>query len=195
MEDGSLRSTVEREHESEDRAQFADRECGYEGKWIHAADVRLAVWNIHRSPWQAGSHRGQDAIYSMPRVTRIPVNRAEAKQHRSGYNCECSEHNLGDISPTRALQLTKENASPEDADERVCVPQRKCDRQANIADGKDSQSVGNRPQHAGQNRPDDEMFVLHQICDHVLGALQKGRKSPPGGKDTGHHAQRDRVRR
>src|ERR1017187_5954971 len=115
MEDGSLRSTVEREHEREDRAQFADRECGYEGKWIHAADVCLAVWDIHRSPQQAGSRRSQDAIYSMPRVTRIPVNGAEAKQHRSGYDRECAEHDLGNIRPARAFQLPKEEAPPQDA--------------------------------------------------------------------------------
>ena len=53
--------SIEREGEGEDGAQFADGEDGDEGERVHAADVGLAVGDVHGAPQQAGAEGGEDA--------------------------------------------------------------------------------------------------------------------------------------
>ena len=61
MEDRGLRPAIEREHQREHRAQLAEREDGDKRKRIHAADVGLAIGDIHRSPQQARARGSENA--------------------------------------------------------------------------------------------------------------------------------------
>ena len=81
------------------------------------------------------------------------------------------EHHLGDVFAARALQLAKQQPTPEDANERVGVPERKRDGQADVANGEDGKRVRYGPQHSGQDRDGDEMPVLGEISEDLARAL------------------------
>ena len=56
-------------------AEFADGEDGDERERIHAADVSLAVGDVHGPPQQAGSDGGENAA---DRALRVPAVRLDA---------------------------------------------------------------------------------------------------------------------
>ena len=95
----------------------------------------------------------------------------------------------------RALQFAEEHAAPENADQRVGVPERKGDRQADVADGEDGEGVGDSPEHSGKDGDGNQVPVFGQIGEDVARALQHGGHGPASGEDAGDHAERDRVRR
>ena len=64
----ALRAAVEREDQREHRAQFADGENGNERERIHAADISLAIGDVHRSPQQAGADGGENSADRAVRV-------------------------------------------------------------------------------------------------------------------------------
>ena len=65
-------------------AQLADGEGGDEGERVHAAEVGLAVGDVHRSPHEAGAEGCGDAAERMVcRAVAPPWMRAEA-EHDGG---------------------------------------------------------------------------------------------------------------
>ena len=120
---------------------------------------------------------------------------AEAKHHRRNHNRNRAHHHLADVFSARALKLAKQHASPEQPDQRVRIPHRKRDRQADIPDRKDRQRIRHGPQRPGQQSPHDQMLLLHQIGKHIARPLQQRRKRPPRRKHARHHAKRNRKRR
>ena len=49
-EDGSVRATIQSQHQGKYSGELAHRECSHKRQRIHAADVRLAIRHIHRPP-------------------------------------------------------------------------------------------------------------------------------------------------
>ena len=72
---------------------------------------------------QAGADRGKDSADGASRVRPAGVNGAEAEHDGRGNDGKRAQHDLGDVQAAGALQFTEEQPSPENADERVSVPQ------------------------------------------------------------------------
>ena len=71
----------------------------------------------------------------------------------------------------RALQLAEQHAPPQNANQRICVPQRKRNGKAHVANGKNGERVCHGPQHAGHNRDGDQVPVLGKIGEYLARAL------------------------
>jgi hypothetical protein len=64
----TARAAVKNPSQQEHRSQFAKRENRHERQRIHAADVGLAVGNVHRAQQHARAQRGDDADAALPGV-------------------------------------------------------------------------------------------------------------------------------
>ena len=102
-----------------------------------------------------------------------------------------AENDLGDVDAAGAFQLTEEQTAPEDADEGVGVPERKCDGETDVANGEDGKGVGHGPQHTGQDRHGDEMRCLATNRRRPSGAFEERGNGPARGEDARDHAERD----
>ena len=144
----------------EDGAEFADGKDGDERKRVHAADVGLAVGNVHGAPQEAGAGGGENAACGTAACGPLAVHGAEAEHDGRGNDGERAEHDFGDVLGARAFQFAEQQAAPEDADERVGVPQGEGDGQADVANGEDRKRIGDGPQHAGEDGDGDEVLVF-----------------------------------
>jgi hypothetical protein len=107
--------------------------------------------------------------------------------------------NIAPAPPQTAVQRRQpaffsspKNSTPQgDADDRVGIPQRKGNAQAEIADREDGQRVGNRPQTTRENRPNHQVRRLQEIGSRLRGATCYCGQGPPAEKNTHHHNQRD----
>ena len=116
---------------------------------------------------------------------------AEAEQDGGDDDGHSAQHNLGDGAAAGAFKLAEKNAAPQQADQRVGVPEREGDGQADVANGEDSERVGDGPQHSGEDGVENQMAVDGQIGEDVAGAFEQGGQRPAGGEDAGDHAERD----
>ncbi len=181
----------QREH----RAQFAEREHGDEGQRIHAADVRLAVGDVHGAPQDARAQRGQNAQQGAARSRGGLMRCGEGQQARAHHHGQRSAQHLGPLPAPGAAQFVEQQPAPEQSHQAVGVPQGKSDGEAHIADGEHRQSVGHRPQHPGQHGPHDQVSLLAKIQQNVARAFQQGRHGPARHEHARHHPQRDDERR
>ena len=175
VEDRGLGSSVECEDQRDHGSQFADGEHSDERERIHPADVGLAIRDIHGSPEQAGTNGSKDAA-NRAVVRAACVNGAEAEHDGCGNNGERSENDLGDVLAAGALQLAEEEPAPEDADEGVGIPKWKGDGQADVANGKDGEGVGDCPEHAGENGDGNQVLVLGEIGEDLPRAFEQCRE-------------------
>ena len=97
----------------------------------------------------------------------------------------------GALAAGGAAQLAEEERAPEDAEEAVRVPEREGDAQADVADGVDGERVGDGPEAAGENGPDDEVRRLADVGANGGGALQQRGHTPAREEDAAHHDERD----
>ena len=182
VEDGGVDSSVESKHKREHGAEFADGKCGHERKWIHAADVCLAVGDIHGSPKQACTDGGEDAASGAAGVCTLTVNGAETEHDGGGDDGKRAENDFGDILAAGAFQFAEEEAAPENSDERVGVPQRKSDGETNVANGEDSERVGNGPEHSGEDGDGDQVPVFGEIGEDLARTFEQRGKRPARGE-------------
>ena len=99
------------------------------------------------------------------------------------------------LTAAGSLQFAEEQPTPENADEGVGIPERKCDGQADIANGEDGKRVGYCPQHSGEDGDGDEVAVLGEIGEDLARAFEQSGDGPARSEDARHHAQRDGVGR
>ena len=97
--------------------ELADGEDGDEGERVHAADVGLAVGNVHGSPEQAGAGGGEDAGDGAGGVGPLAVDGAEAEQDGGSDDGESAEERPWPGFGAGAFELAEEDAAPEDADQ------------------------------------------------------------------------------
>ena len=107
------------------------------------------------------------------------------------YDADTAAHHLGDVLRLRALQFAEQQPAPQQPDQRVGVPQRKGRGQADVANGEDGQRVGDCPQRAGEDRPDDQVLSCKQIGEDIAGSLEQRRERPARGEHAGDHAERN----
>jgi hypothetical protein len=186
-----MAAAVEPPDEAEHGAELAEGEGGDEGERVHAAEVGLAVGDVHGAPQGAGGEGGDDAAQRVSTAGGGAVNRGEAEQDGSGDDGDGAEHDAQGGARSRALELAEEQAAPEQAEERVRVPQGKGDGEPDIADGEDGERVGDRPERAGQQCPDYQVLLAAEVAEDVGGALEQRGKRPARGEDAGHHPERD----
>ena len=122
-------------------------------------------------------------------MSAAAVDGAEAEHDGGGDDGECAEQDLGDVFRAGAFQFAEQQAPPEDADQRVGVPERKRDREADVANGEHGEGVGHRPQHAGEYGDGDEVPVLGQVGEDAAGSFDQRGKRPSRREHSGHHAQ------
>ena len=189
------RGGIERECEDEDGGEFADGEDGDEGERAHAADVGLAVGDVHGSPDKACSGCGEDAADSAVGVRACAVDGAEAEQDGGGNNGQRTEDDFGGVFAACAFELAEEQAAPEDADEGVGVPEGKGDGEADVSNGEDGEGVGDGPEHAGEDGGGNEVRVLGEVGEDLARAFEERGDGPAGSEDSGDHAERDGVGR
>ena len=195
VEDGGGACGVECEGEEENGGEFADGEDGDEGERVHAAEIGLAVGDIHGSPEEAGAEGGEDAGGGTPGVRPAGVEGGEAEQHGGGDDGGGAENDFGDVARAGAFELAEEQAAPENADEGVGVPDGEGDGEADVADGEDGEGVGDGPQHAGEDGDGDEVAVAGEVGEDLARALEEGGERPAGEEDAGDHAEGDGVGR
>src|SRR5260370_31344687 len=88
-------------------------------------------------------------------------------------------------------EFVEEDEPPKDAKKAVYVPERKGDAQANIADSENGESVGHRPQAAGEDGPRDEVGGLSRVgVDLGRAAHQRG-NAPACEEYAYDHQERD----
>ena len=195
VEERGVRASVEGEDEGKTGGEFAEGEDGDEGERVHAADVGLAVGDVHGSPEQARAERGEDAAERVGRGLAAVLHGAEAEHDRGDDDGQSAEEDFGDVARAGAFQFAEEQASPEDADQRVGVPEGEGDGEPDVADGEDGEGVGDGPEHAGEDGGDDEVPVAGEVGEDGAGAFEEGGECPAGGEDAGDHAEGDGVRR
>src|SRR6478672_6176965 len=115
------------------------------------------------------------------------MNGGETKQDGSGNDSNGAQHDSRDAAAAGPLQLTKEHPAPQETEERVGVPQWKGDGEADVADSKDGQRIGNSPKSAGEQRPDNEVFLPGKVAQNVAGSFEQGREGPARSEDARHH--------
>src|SRR5262249_33087525 len=64
-------SAIEQGCKEKNSAQLAEGEYRHEGERIHAADVRLTIGDVHRSPKDAGTQRSNDPFRASQRVSAL----------------------------------------------------------------------------------------------------------------------------
>ena len=89
----------------------------------------------------------------------------------------------------------KRSVAPEDAEETVDVPEREGDAEADVANGEDGERVGDGPEAACEDAPDDEVRCLANVDAHLPGAADESREAPAGEEDADDHQQRNDERR
>ena len=99
--------------------------------------------------------------------------------------------NFGGVEGACAFELAEEEATPEQADEGVGVPEGESGGEADVADGEDGEGVGDGPEGSGEDGPDDEVAFGAEIGEDVGGAFEEGGEGPAGGEDAGDHAEGD----
>ena len=184
-------AAIEPPHQRQDRTELAKGKRGDEGQRVHAADVGLAVRDVHRAPESARSDGRRDAARGMRCGVAAAMDRAEAKKDGGSDDGDCAQHHSQDAAAAGALEFAEEHTSPQQAEQGICVPQRKCDGEADVPDGEDGERIGNGPKRPGEQCPHDEMFLLGKIADDVAGAFEQSGKGPARGEDTCHHPQRN----
>src|SRR5579875_574990 len=110
-------------------------------------------------------------------------------------NGDGSAEDLGPAFGACAFQLMEEEPAPEQADEGVGVPERKGDGKADVANGEDSQRVGDSPEGPGKDGPDDEVGTAAEVAEDVVGSFKGDGERPACDKDAEYHAERDGIGR
>src|SRR5580658_507518 len=88
-------------------------------------------------------------------------------------------------------QFVEEKIAPEDAEKAVDVPKGKSDAEADVANGENGERVGNGPEAAGEDSPDDQVRGLANVGAHLARAADESRKTPAGEEDADYHQERN----
>ena len=78
-------------------------------------------------------------------VRAARLDGAEAQHDCRDHNCQRAQQHLCDILRARASQFAEQQPAPENADQRIGVPQGKRNRQADVANGKHGKRIGHGP--------------------------------------------------
>ena len=160
---------------------------------IHSGEISLAVRNIHGSPQNSCGQSRHDAthrVFGGGLSGRCVSQKTGAKKHQHG-SAEYAEPTTHACVP----QFVEQSDSPQDADQAIHVPQGKRNAQADIADGKDSQRIGDRPEATGEHSPNHQVRRLPQVPADLAGAANQRRHAPAGKKDSRDHQQGNHDRR
>ncbi len=184
--------TVDGERDDAHAGELTHGEEGDEGERRHAGEVRLAIGDVHRAPERAGTQCRDDA--ARRRAVRGLVGGGECQERGADTHGHGAAEHAGPLAAGGAAQLAEEEGAPEDAEEAVRIPEREGDAQADIADGVDGERIGDGPEAAGEDGPDDEVRGLAYVGAHGGGPLQQGGEAPAGEEDAAHHDERDHDR-
>src|SRR6185503_18347212 len=108
-------------------------------------------------------------------MTAVCLDGAEAEHDGSGNDGKRANDDFGDVLAACAFEFAKEGASPEDAD--------------------DGKSVGDGPEHSGEDGDGNQMAVFGKIGKDIARALEHCGDGPASCKDSGDHAEGDGIGR
>jgi len=81
--------------------------------------------------------------------------RGDGEQSGAGAHDERAADHAGPATPTGLAEFIEEEKAPEDAEQAVGVPEREGDAQADVANRKNGERVGNGLETAGEDGPND----------------------------------------
>ena len=174
-------------------SELADRKGRDKRERVHATEIGLAVWHIHRAPHQARSESCNNPVRGVL-SDRATMQGAEAEHHGSNDDEHGAGEDLCDITRTGALQFAEEHTAPQEPDQRVGVPKRKRHRQTDIANGKNGECIGHGPESTGEQSPYDQVLFLTEVGEDVGCALEQRGKRPARGEHACNHAERNSER-
>src|ERR1017187_7832645 len=90
--------------------------------------------------------------------------------------------------PANTAQTMRWAFRSEEAHQAVGVPQREGDGEPHVANREHGQSVGHRPEHSGQHRPNNEVGFLAKIEQQKAGTLEGHGHGPACHEYSRHHA-------
>src|SRR5579859_5556583 len=92
--------------------------------------------------------------------------RSDGQQRGASAHDERAAEHAGPAAPAGLAKFVEEKKAPKNAEQAVGIPKRKGDAEANVANGKDRERVGDRPEAAGKNSPNDEVRCATNIGAH-----------------------------
>jgi len=171
-------------------AEFTDGEESDEAKRVHAREISLAVWNVHRSPKKTSPKGGENAPGGIcPGGMRS--RRRDRKDGRSGAHDERTTKDAEPATETGAAELIEKKKAPKDSEERIRIPERKSDAEADIANGVNRKCVRDGPETTGKNRPNNEVRSAACVCSNGLGAEEERWETPTRKENSNDHEKRD----
>ena len=90
------------------------------------------------------------------------------------------------------MEFVEQNKSPEDSQQAICIPQRKRDAQANVADGIDGHGVGYRPHASREHGPNNQMRRLTHVLANIGRTADNCRDAPASQENSDDHDERNR---
>ena len=177
------------ERERGHHPDFPHRKKCDEGERVHAGEVGLAIRDVHRAPQGSRREGGSDATGGV--TAGRAGRRDDRKQGGAGAHENGAAQHAQPAPPPGPTELVEEHRTPQDAEQAVRVPQGEGDAEPDVADRKHGEGVGDGPQTAGEDRPDDEMRGLPNVRADRCGAAEQRRQAPAREKHAQHHRQRD----
>ena len=178
--------------ESEHHTEFADGEESDEGERVHSGEIGFAIGDVHGAPENASGESGEDSAHGM--FGRALRGGGDGEESRAG---EHEERAAEDGEPAKfagIAEFVEEKPAPEDAEEAVDVPEREGDAEADVADGEDGERVGDGPEAACEDAPDDEVRSLADVDADLGGAADEGGETPAREENADNHQKRNDER-
>ena len=175
-------------------AELADGEKSDEAERIHSREIGFAIRDVHRTPESASAEGGENAVHWIC-TSGVRTRRSDRKDCCADAHDESATQNAEPATEASAAEFVEKKKSPEDAKERIRIPEREGDAEANIANGINGEGVGNGPETACQDCPNDEMGTAARICSNGTRAENERRKTPASEKNSDDHEERDDHRR
>jgi len=171
-------------------AEFTDGEEGDEAERVHAREIRFAIGDVHGAPENAGAESGEDAVRGIL-SGRVRAGRSDGENGGADAHDERAAEDAEPTGEAGAAKLIEKKKTPKDAEERIGIPERKRDAEADIANGVHGERVGDGPKATGENGPNYEMRSAASVGADRAGAEDEGGKTPSREKDADDHDERD----
>ena len=111
----------------------------------------------------------------------------DGEERRAGEHEECAAEDGEPADFAGVAQFVEEKIAPEDAEQTVDVPEREGDAEADVADGENGERVGDGPEAAGEDAPDDQVRSLADIDAHLGCAADESGEAPAREEDAENH--------
>src|SRR5215472_6807567 len=170
-------------------AEFAEGEKSDEGERVHSGEIGFAIRNVHRAPKNARAERGPNAT---KRVARGALRgRSDGEQRCANAHDERAAKDASPAAPARLTKFVEEKKAPEDAEEAVGVPEREGDAEADVANRENGERVGDGPEAARENGPDDEVRRATNVGANGGSAEDERGEAPAREKNADDHDERN----